>query len=156
MVPLFIDLVLSRLQRPIETSMLRVLLLHVIIAAMFHNPPLVVAMLDRPVGATEQTMLTNVIQLWLSSLNDLLGCVHLLLRSYWIISAAVFRYAILLCCSQLRSLLSHWHRFCVIITGTSLLLQTIRLFLFSCTFKIDQLNYNLTHFKWLLRNMLVQ
>jgi hypothetical protein len=74
---LFIDLALSRLQRPIETSMLRVLLLHVIIAALFHNPPLVIGMLDRPIGASDQTMLTNVVQLWLSSQTDLLGCVHL-------------------------------------------------------------------------------
>jgi len=71
----FIELALSRLQRPIQMVSLRTSLINIIMAALLHNPPLVIALLDRPLTGATCSILTDVTRHWLGDHRGLLGSV---------------------------------------------------------------------------------
>jgi len=73
-IPVFVELVLTRLTKEIKTSELRTMLLQVIIAAMYYNPEVLVATLEKmPMPGGTGSVTAHFIQQWIHDTDCFIG-----------------------------------------------------------------------------------
>lgn len=72
-IPMFVELALSRLTREVQSSELRTMCLQVVIAALYYNPQLLLSILDEMSQPTNEPISSHFIKQWLHDTDCFLG-----------------------------------------------------------------------------------
>lgn len=72
-IPLFVELVLSRLTREVKSSELRTMCLQVVIAALYYNPQLLLSILDKMPQPNSEPISSHFIKQWIHDTDCFLG-----------------------------------------------------------------------------------
>uniref|UniRef100_A0A1A9VN34 Importin N-terminal domain-containing protein n=1 Tax=Glossina austeni TaxID=7395 RepID=A0A1A9VN34_GLOAU len=72
-IPMFVELALSRLTREVQSSELRTMCLQVVIAALYYNPQLLLSILDKMSEPNNEPIASHFIKQWLHDADCFLG-----------------------------------------------------------------------------------
>lgn len=72
-IPMFVELVLGRLTREVQSSELRTMCLQVVIAALYYNPQLLLTILEKLSQPTNEPIIAHFIKQWLHDTDCFLG-----------------------------------------------------------------------------------
>ncbi|XP_017479021.1 PREDICTED: importin-7 [Rhagoletis zephyria] len=72
-IPMFVELALSRLTREVQSSELRTMCLQVVIAALYYNPQLLLTILEKMSQPTNESISSHFIKQWLHDTDCFLG-----------------------------------------------------------------------------------